>query len=207
MGWDSHRTGFLRSQLWRAGHCRPCWARPAGVGSCKAPHGARAPPDSSVESTTAEQRVRGPCRAGSAAYPLLPTCATAAAAHPSPSCHGVQRSPTWAVLRTAILRTVAGALAPKEAGMDFWTLPKVSAPYLWDKAPPRSCDHCPPALGAGPCSSMLLAPISTLSRCPQVPSPPPLLHGTGPTLPAFPLTCAAGSGLRCRADTRRHCAL
>lgn len=28
-------------------------------------------------------------------------------------------SSTWAVLRTAIFRTMGGALAPKEAGMDF----------------------------------------------------------------------------------------
>lgn len=37
---------------------------------------------------------------------------------------------TWATRRTAILRTMAGARAPNEAGMDFWTLPKVMAPYL-----------------------------------------------------------------------------
>ena len=37
---------------------------------------------------------------------------------------------TWAARRTAIFRTMAGARAPKEAGMDFWTLPKVMAPYL-----------------------------------------------------------------------------
>lgn len=68
------------------------------------------------------------------------------------------RSPTWAALRTAILRTVAGALAPKEAGMDFWTLPKVSAPYLRD----RACDCCPCPQKQE--SSMLLAPIGTLGR-------------------------------------------
>lgn len=37
---------------------------------------------------------------------------------------------TWAARRTAIFRTMAGARAPNEAGMDFWTLPKVMAPYL-----------------------------------------------------------------------------
>lgn len=41
------------------------------------------------------------------------------------------QQPTWATLRTAIFRTIGGARAPKDAGIDFWTLPKVMAPYLY----------------------------------------------------------------------------
>lgn len=84
--------------------------------------------------------------------------AGATATHPPTSCLRSQHAPTWAVLRTAILRTMAGALAPKEAGMDFWTLPKVSAPYLQDKARPKS-DCCPLCSGAGPHLTAALAPV------------------------------------------------
>lgn len=41
---------------------------------------------------------------------------------------------TWAARRTAIFRTMAGARAPNEAGMDFRTFPKVMAPYLGGEA-------------------------------------------------------------------------
>lgn len=41
---------------------------------------------------------------------------------------------TWAARRTAIFRTMTGAPAPNDAGMDFCTLPKVMAPYLGRQA-------------------------------------------------------------------------
>lgn len=62
---------------------------------------------------------------------------------------GLGRGLTWAARRTATFLTMAGARAPNEAGMDFWTLPKVMAPYLgeggsmrprqgWRPAPPTA---------------------------------------------------------------------
>lgn len=50
----------------------------------------------------------------------------ASAKHP----RAPKRLLTWATLRTAIFRTMGGARVPNEAGTDFWTLPKVMAPYL-----------------------------------------------------------------------------
>lgn len=77
---------------------------------------------------------RGPCACPLSSPPISPE---------------VQCCPTWAALRTAILRTVAGALAPKEAGMDFWMFPNVSAPYLWDKALLRKLQLLSPTPGGG----------------------------------------------------------
>lgn len=115
--------------------------------------------------------------------------AGAAATHPPPGCLRAQHAPTWAVLRTAILRTMAGALAPKEAGMDFWTLPKVSAPYLWDKACPKS-DCCPLCSGAEPHSTALLAPVSA----PEGPAPTPWCW-VGPPASLLPVQPEAVRGV------------
>lgn len=64
--------------------------------------------------------------------------------------------------------------------MDFWTLPKVSAPYLWDKAPSKSRGHCPPPPGMGPCSCQHPRKAFPSPSVPQPcsmaqgrPSPPP----------------------------------
>lgn len=90
--------------------------------------------------------------------------------------------------------------------MDFWTLPNVSAPYLWDKAVLGKLQLLSPPPGVEPCLRMLLAPASTLGQVSPGPWSSPLLYVAGQTLPASPLACAAGSGPRCRADTQRRCA-
>lgn len=148
---------------------------------CKVLHVVKSPTRSLAREHCCREVDKGPGCAGSTAFPLLYlACASAAAAHPSPGYLRAQLDPTWAVLRTAILRTMAGALAPKEAGMDFWTLPKVSAPYLWDKAPPRSCDCCPLCPGAGPYSWLPSAPLGS----PRGPSPTSCTMAEGRALPA-----------------------
>lgn len=86
-------------------------------------------------------------------------------------CAEGQCCPTWAVLRTAILRTVAGALAPKEAGMDFWMFPNVSAPYLWDKVLLRKLQLLSPTSRGG----TMLEHIADSSQHPGAGVPRPLV--------------------------------
>lgn len=77
---------------------------------------------------------------------------------PKAESHGPRRPGqqlTWATLRTAIFRTIGGARAPKDAGMDFCTLPKVMAPYLLETGGRGGEARQPSA--RHPCSQPLLA--------------------------------------------------